>query len=84
MPAKITKKQMTKKIADLQAEKAFVEEVSQKYWALPSTDSDFGNSFYDRIHDIEEEIRDAENDWITRNWTFADWAHWELVVNNVD
>ena len=43
-----------------------------------------GNAFYDKEYDLQEEIRDLERQRNTRNWTGADWASWELVMNNID
>ena len=36
------------------------------------------------IWDKKNEIGALHSEWRTRNWTAADWNHYELVANNID
>jgi chromosome segregation ATPase len=46
--------------------------------------TDAFNEAYDREYELEREIRSAESDWGRRNWTFSDYASWNLVAANID
>jgi len=42
------------------------------------------NAAHDKAWELEQELFDIERRWIQRNWTGQDYAHHELVMQNID
>jgi len=53
------------------------EDVKQRYGNL-------WNDAEDAIYILEEELKDLEHQWETRNWNGNDWEQYKLVCNNID
>lgn len=45
---------------------------------------DCWNTLEDSIYILQEELKDLENRWETKNWTTSDWMEYDLVRNNID
>ena len=90
--AKITRKQYEAQQARLNALKTQIEDVTANIikageeldlWQHPAF-SDMCNHLHDAKSEAENAMRSVEEDWTTRNWTFADWASYELAARNID
>lgn len=96
MSKKITKRQYTKQMTELQAElDAVTTEWETKsdflYQNSKTLSRDEINTINDELNalqDKEFELKDAikwlQYDWDHRNWTAAEWNMHELVFQNID
>ena len=93
MKAKITKPQYNKRMAALVAKLALAEaevlimcELFEDAvpGSITSELADFGNSFHDRVWEIQQEIKSLDFEWNTRHFTGSDWNEYALVMNNID
>lgn len=82
---KITKREYTKQMNELTSRKAILEayiakiidnEMVEKYDGL--------NAKHDKVAKLEQDIKDLEWRWDTRNWNGSDWNSWSLVAQNID
>lgn len=86
---KYTKRQY---LADIAANEAAISEIKSQINAINDrveageTGIEFGkfNTLHDHEYELEQERRDIERRWSTRNWTYADHASYELVAANID
>ena len=92
MKAKITKPQYNKRMAALVAKLAFAEVdvlimcelFEQATEEITPELADFGNSFHDRVWELQQEIKSLDFEWNTRHFTGSDWNEYALVMNNID
>lgn len=42
------------------------------------------NTLEDSIYLLQEELKDLEHRWETRDWTTSEWMEYDLVSNNID
>jgi hypothetical protein len=84
---KITKKQYTERKAKLEtmlANAIKAKETLCDNWQNTEANEIKFYELCDVIRDIEGQIEDLETDYRRRNWTAADYARHELVINNID
>jgi len=87
---KITKRQYTKEMNELVSLKAITElEIENRIAAIGDQQAsmdeiDSINAMHDKVSELEQAMKDLDRRWNTRNWTFGDWASYELIAQNID
>jgi hypothetical protein len=74
------------KLKDIQAQivEAYNTNGASLGKANPDETGTAWNNLHDREHEINEEIRDLDREWETRNWTTADYQAYHLICENID
>jgi len=82
MTTKLTKRQYTKMRSELEAKIIGIQ--SQTNDSEATRTSEEWDALYDAEYNLEQEIKDLDHKYQTRNWTTADWSSYDLVCRNID
>lgn len=58
------------------------------YTTLPDSEKILINSewesLFDRLYDLKKEMEALDDEWDRRDWTYSDYAQYNLIANNID
>lgn len=89
---RITKREYTKQMTDLTFRRNvtanYLNKVIDNSQSIGRivTDDEVAkiNRLHDKVADLDQQIKDLDDRWNTRNWTASDWARHALVTSNID
>lgn len=89
---KLTKREYTKQMNDLTARRNITVNYLNKvidniqYVGRVLTDDEVTkiNRLHDKVTEFDQQIKDLNGQWERRNWTYSDYASYELIQQNID
>ena len=91
---RITEQEYNNRKAQIEASISLFKLIEEKYISIAldeTNDQDIRDQYglsidtiSDSLYILEKELQELEDEWSKRNWTYSDYASYNLIVNNID